>query len=181
MFDLSEVNAALEQIGPGMTKYLHIMSRLNKTDVSKDVDFQKNFNGFYRMRQRKPEFYQEYYYFMEEHKEKKIDFETVLYHFYDKFDRVEASFSSKMLATLNPHMPVWDEFVLNNLDLKKPSYSSKNRLSKTVDVYNQIIYWYEDFLETDDAKEMIALFDKKYPQKNLTDTKKIDLILWKMR
>ena len=157
------------------------MDRIKEVDVSKDVEFQKRFNGFYRMRQRKPEFYTEYYNFMESHKGEDVSFDRVLKHFYNEFERVEASFISNMVATLNPHLPVWDEFILKNLGLKKPAYGTKNRISKTVDLYNSIIKWYEDFLPTDDAKRMIELFDERYKDTDITDTKKIDLILWQIR
>lgn len=179
--DFTKVNESLIKIEPGLLKYLHIMERINKTDVSKDLEFQKRFNGFYRIRQRKPEFYMEYYNFMEEHKGEDVTFDLVLSHFHNKLDRVEASFSSKMVATLNPNLPVWDEFILKNLGLKKPAYGTKNRINKTVDLYNNIVKWYEDFLPTDNAKKMIELFDEKYKGVNITDTKKIDLILWQIR
>lgn len=52
---------------------------------------------------------------------------------------------------------------------------------ETVDLYNSIIRWYEDFLPTDHAKKMIELFDDRYKGVDITDTKKIDLILWQIR
>jgi hypothetical protein len=179
--DFERVNEALIKIEPGLYKYLYIMERFHKTDVSKDLEFQKRFNGFYRIRQRKPEFYNEYYNFMEEHKDNEVSFDLVLEHFYNTFERVEASFSSKLVATINPNLPVWDEFILKNLGLKKPAYGTKNRINKTIELYNSIIKWYEDFLQTDDSRRMIQLFDERYKGVDITDTKKIDLILWQIR
>lgn len=179
--DFAKVNEALIKIEPGLFKYLYIMERFHKTDVSKDLEFQKRFNGFYRIRQRKPEFYNEFYNFMKEHKDKEVSFDLVLEHFYNTFERVEASFSSKLVATINPNLPVWDEFILKNLGLKKPAYGTKNRINKTIELYNSIIKWYEDFLQTDDSIRMIQLFDERYKGVDITDTKKIDLILWQIR
>jgi hypothetical protein len=179
--DLERVEFALGKIEVGLTKYLNLMDQVHKVDVSEDNEFQKRYNGFYRMRQRKPIFYKDYFDFMEANKNKGITYNEVLNHFYEKFGRIEASFSSKLLATINPNMPVWDEFVLQNLNLKKPTYSDKNRLNKTIDLYSQISKWYDEFLASNESEEMLTLFNKRYPNTNITNVKKIDLILWQMR
>ena len=87
--DFSKVNDALNKVEPGLSKYLYIMDKLHRTDVSSDLEFQKRFNGFYRMRQRKPEFYEEYYLFMEKNKNNDVSFEIVLEYLYKLFQRVE--------------------------------------------------------------------------------------------
>ena len=179
--ELERVEFAIGKVEVGLTKYLNLMAQVHKVDVSKDKEFQKRYNGFYKMRQRKPEFYKDYYEFMEVHKNKDVTYGEVLIYFYEKFGRIEASFSSKLLATINPNMPVWDEFVLMNLNLKKPTNNTKNRFSKTVELYTQINIWYDEFLASNESKVLLALFNKKYPNANITDVKKIDLILWQMR
>ncbi len=178
--DLSKIEKSLDKIEPGLKKYEHIMNRLHETDVSKDIEFQRMFNGFYKIR-RNQEFRNEYYQFLERNKTNVLSFDTVIKHLYNKLQRIEPSFSSKMVATINPSFPVWDEYVLKNLGLKKTYSGSKNRIDKTIDLYNIIVKWYVDFLPTDDAKKMIILFNERYKCANITDTKKIDLILWQMR
>lgn len=178
--DWSKIEKSLEKIEPGLKKYEHIMNRLHETDVSKDIEFQRMFNGFYKIR-RNQEFRNEYYQFLERNKTNAISFEIVIKHLYNKLQRIEPSFSSKMVATINPNFPVWDENVLKNLELKKPYNGTKNRIDKTIDLYNSIVKWYVDFLPTDDAKKMIVLFNDRYKGANITDTKKIDLFLWQMR
>ena len=181
IMDIEKVKIALPKIEKGLNRYLHIMDRFNKVDVSKNKEFQRKYNGFYKMRQRKPEYYEMYFSFMEENKNKDTSFEEILKYLYDNLNRMEASFSSKLLATLNPNKPVWDEFVLKNLNLKKPYTYSKDRFNKTVNLYYKIEHWYKDFLKTNDSKEMLELFNEYYPAKGITDIKKIDLILWQMR
>ena len=110
-----------------------------------------------------------------------LSFEVVINHFYNRFQSVEASFSSKLVATINPNFPVWDEHVLRNLGLRAPVYGTKNRVEKTISLYDDIVRWYVDFLSTDDAKKLINLFDNRYKETNITDTKKIDFILWQSR
>lgn len=176
-----KVEKALVNLDDGLTKYTRLMDWFHQVDVSKDADFQRAYNHFYRMRQRKPEFYQDYYEFMQSNKKRAVTFSDILLHFYNKFDRVEASFSSKMLATLNPDKPVWDEFVLQNLKIKKPAQYSKDRVEQTIDIYSKIESWYIDFLRSETAKVMLMLFDARYPNVEITNVKKIDLILWQIR
>ena len=44
-----EIGAWIERY-LGLECYAEIMMRVRKTDVSKDVDFQRMFNGFYKVR-----------------------------------------------------------------------------------------------------------------------------------
>jgi hypothetical protein len=180
IMDMEKVKLALPKIEEGLNKYLHIMDRLNKVDVSRDIKFQKRYKGFYRMR-RNQDYCDIYFSFMEHNKNRDITFKKTLEFLHNNTKWLEASFSSKLLATLNPNKPVWDEFVLKNLNLKKPYTYSKDRFNKTVNLYYKIENWYKDFLKTDDSKEMLQLFNEYYPDKDITEIKKIDLILWQMR
>lgn len=179
--DVNLAKEALLHIESGLEKYLNIISQFNQVDVSKDMEFQKSFNGFYRIRQRQQKFYEEFYNFMELNKNKDITFEETLKHLYLKINRVERSFSSKLVATINPNKPVWDQYVMKNLNIKIPSYSSKDRLDKTIKAYNSLEKWYEEYLNSYDSNSVLNLFNEKYPDVEITDVKKIDLILWQMR
>lgn len=167
----------------GLLKYEKIMERFSQVDVSRDEEFQRTFNGFYRVRRRKPDFYKALYSFLESHKNKKITFAEVLQYFYERFGRLEASFSSKIVATINPDMPIWDSEVLKRLKIKTPAYTltPTERFNQTVEKYNQIIQWYRDYMDTEEAKKMIEAFDKEIGVPNITTTKKIDFILWQTR
>lgn len=179
--DLLAINKSLEKIEVGLEKYSNIMDRLYKTNTFEDKEFQRKFNAFYRIRQRTPEFYSCYYGLLEDSKTKKVSFEEVIRYIYERLGRIEPSFSSKLVATIDPEKPVWDSFVLKNLGLKPPYYSDKDRLNKNVLLYGKICDWYDDYLQTGEAKEIIELFDKRYPDILISNVKKIDLILWQMR
>lgn len=182
MYNIIKVKQALPKVKIGLEKYKKILDGLNKTNVSTDKQFQKAYNGFFRVRQRPEDFYKEYYKFMELHKNDiNLTFKEVLEHFCKLFNRIEASFSSKLLSIINPNMPVWDEFVLKNLNLRKPLYYEKNRIQKTIILYSKIINWYNDFIKTEEANQWIELFNSKYPNAKITNVKKIDLILWQIR
>ncbi len=175
------LNYILPKIDNGFNKYNNLMELVNKVNVAESRDFQKAYNGFYKMRQRSKEFYTEYYRYMEESKGKMINFEDVLYHIYNRTGRIEASFSSKLLATLNPKMPVWDVYVMQNLGLTKPSGSKEKRLSGTVEMYTKMLDWYSEFLKSDEAEDWLTKFDNYFVGNELTDVKKVDFILWQNR
>lgn len=165
----------------GVEKYIEIMNLLHNCDVSNNNEFQKMYNGFYRMRQRKKEFYQTYFYFLENNKSShSLKFEDVLSFLYASFSRIEASFSSKLLATINPSMPIWDKNVMSNLSIKTPTYGCKNRFNKTIETYYTLNNWYKNYLDTDNAKRTIWVFDEIFPNNQISDTKKIDFALWSL-
>lgn len=181
VYDLKNTN--WDKIKTGLEKYLRIMQLVKTADVTKNGEFKKLFNGFYRIRQRSKEFYEALYWFLENHKNKNPSFEEALTFFYNKFQRLEPSFSSKIVATINPNLPVWDSEVLKRLKLKKPAaYKSKEqRFKETLNAYQEILKWYSKFLHTDEAKKMIKNFDKNIGIINITPIKKIDLILWQTK
>jgi len=182
MFDKISLNQkTIGNIKIALEKYNYIMSNLRKTDVSSDKEFQKKYNGFYRMRQRQTQFYQLYYDYLEQTKNTEISFEKTLKYFDEKLSRIEASFSSKLVATIDPTKPVVDEFVLKNLGLSKPKNYSKNRIEQTIELYNKIEQTYKEFLLTNQGKDLLIEFDRYFPDTDLTDTKKLDLLLWQTR
>lgn len=178
-----DVNNAFEQLDPfGVKPYKQIMSMLQEVDVAKDKDFQRLFNAYYKLRQRKTEWYKVYYLCMEKNKNNPaLTFEQILREIFNKTKTVEASFSSKMLATINPKMPIWDRQVMKALDVKLPQNADKEkRLVRTVQIYDELCKWYKDLFENHkDVVDMaIKEFDKYYPKSRISNVKKIDFILW---
>lgn len=172
-----------EKLSVGLEKYQNIMKMLYSVDVSIDKDFQKKFNGFYRIRQRTKEFYELLYNYLEENKNSDASFESILLYFFNQTERIEASFSSKIAATINPNLPIWDSIVLKNIGLKTPGYnlSKQDRFNKTVDLYNHLVKFYSHLLNDNLSNKMIKDFDEHFPETNITKYKKIDLILWQTR
>lgn len=194
--DLNNTN--WENIENGVQKYLLVMQLVKTSNVQTNKEFQKIFNGFYKIR-RSIEFREALYDYLEHNKNKEISFEQTLDFFRQKFQRFEPSFSSKIVATIDSNLPIWDSKVIINLKLKKPNnswdlVSLKNlnlknpdkldgeiRLEEMVKIYAYIVEWYSEFLKTEQAKNMIKTFDGKIGILNITDIRKIDLILWQTR
>lgn len=106
------------------------MESYKKVNIATDLAFQRKFNRFYRIKQRTENFYKEYYNYFEKYKNKEVGFEETLLYFHSKHNRVEASFSSKLIGTINPDLPVLAKYVLENMGLKLPYNNDKNRIPK---------------------------------------------------
>lgn len=178
---IKKAEIIIHKVGPGLIKYQAIMDRFRQVDVSKDEEFQRLFNGFYRVRQRDEKFYQTYYQFMEKHKKFGTTFEKTLKHLHTELNRIEDSFASKLLATIHPDMPIWDELVLDNLKLKKSQQNSKNRFEDAILLYTQIHNWYRDYVKSPAGKQIIRLFDETYPGSGISDVKKVNFVLCQIR
>lgn len=108
-----------------------------------------------------------------------MTFENIPCNIYISTDMTEASFASKMLATLNPDKPIWDSRVLKFLGLKPVGKSDSDRQDSIIEIYGKIEGWYKEYLKTAEARENIRIFDEMLPGYSwLSDTKKIDYIIW---
>lgn len=162
--------------------YTEIVTTFNKRNLSTDQDFQKTFNRFYVVRRN--ETWRRFYYdFFEQQKHRKdITFKEILYAIFEHTGKIEHSFSSKMLSTIDPNMPIWDVYILNHIGLELSGKSKNEQLENRVKLYNQIIAWYDDFLASDEGKSCVKHFDMLMPHYRwLTPTKKIDYIIWGVR
>lgn len=177
-----EIVTAIESAQKGINQYLAIMEMFPSIDVSKDRNFQRHFNAFYRIRQRTDKWYTEYYSYMERSKNKSVRFEDVLDHIHTILKRYEPSFSSKLAATLDPNEPVWDKYVLKNTEQKAPCYTAPNKLIIAKNIFGNIRQWYVKQMNSDEGKMMMEIFNNMVKDHNkITNVKKVDFILWKTR
>ncbi|QTE67654.1 hypothetical protein JNO48_10665 [Clostridiales bacterium] len=165
----------------GLDKYAGIIEKMWTVNVSSDVSFQRAFNAFYRIR-RNEKWRRKYYCLFEEAKEEGYTFADIIRTLYAETGNVEASFSSKMIASIDPNKPIWDQYVLQNLGFELKGKTVEERLENAVIIYRQIEQWYSDYLLTEEASHNIATFDKCLPSYTwLTEVKKIDYLLWSKR
>jgi len=182
----NDIKKALREVKDGLRKYVKIMElfRDKKIKISENKEYQKLFTGFYRIRGN-PEFFDGYYGFMDKHRDNVPSFEDTLDYLY-KFGRLESSFASKLLATIDPKLPVWDKYILFHFGLGNQRTSTKmdkqKRINHANTVYNKLQQGYKNFFTTEESRLWIELFDEHYPEyKELKSIKKIDLILWRIR
>lgn len=164
-----------------LDKYKYLKEHLYKCDVSSAKYYQKRFNAFYRVRRDEKWRTIFYNYFESIKNDKCIKFEDILLYLYDKTGNIEASFSSKMLATINPNMPIWDQYVLSNLDLEVKGNNKKEKLKNTIDIYYQIVKIEKDKLKDNEIQKAVTEFKEYFSEYNLSDIKILDYILWNSR
>ena len=179
---IEKIREVIERARKGIAQYLEIMELFSNTDVSIDKDFQRRFNGFYRIRQRPPEWYEQYYAYMQNQKGQNPTFSYVLRHFYTVIGRYEPSFSSKLVATIDVNSPVWDSVVLRYAGIKTPLYTSKSKVDQAEAIYKKLQEWHERHMRSDCGKLILQTFDEMVPEHNrISNLKKIDFVLWQTR
>lgn len=165
----------------GLKDYNYIINELKNVNVSTDVNYQTTFNSFYKIR-RKDGWREIYYNYFEENKyNKNLTFEDIIRHLYKKTGNVEASFSSKLLATINPKMPIWDQYVLKNINLNLLGNTKEERLQNAIDLYDKIIEEFNILLERGDVQNSIKQIKTLIGEYEIEDIKILDFILWSIR
>jgi hypothetical protein len=129
----TRIQIALDRVERGLSKYLRLQNQIRSCDVSRTEEFQRLFSGFYRVR-RNSRWKQEYFKLMEASKLTGIDFPEALKEINLRCGRVEASFASKLVATLDSSMPVIDKFVLKFFGLRLPRWGSTGREANIIDL-----------------------------------------------
>ncbi len=176
MINATEILQAQLARSLGLDKYAEIM-RGDPTSPS----FQRAFNGYYRIR-RNDEWRKHYFALFLRARTEDLDFSQIITALCLATGNVEASFSSKMMATIDPAKPIWDQYVLQNLGLELTGKTQEEKLKNAILLYGAIEKWYLDYLTTAEAHENLHAFDLLLPEyKWISDVKKIDCLLWSKR
>lgn len=179
--DRASIDRALPLVAKGLAQYWRLQSALPVTNVAHDRDFQRAFNAFYRVR-RDARWQSTFYRILEQSKGKGPSFAEVLRALLAATGRVEASFASKLVASVDPATPVIDAFVLKNLGLRLPRPGPiEIRLARIVELHDRIRWIFSDYLGSDMGRHLVARFEKSYPDRHVTQVKMLDLVLWQAR
>ena len=176
----AHIDGALPAVVKGLEQYRWLQDRLHAVDVSVDRDFQRSFNHFYRVR-RNEDWQAKFYRLFEDCKGKTVSFGEVLRALKEQTGQLEASFASKLVATLQPDKPIIDDFVLTNAELKLPYQYEKDREIKIVDVYESLRLILTQFMQSAEGAYLISQFKQRYPDAGITEMKMVDLVLWQTR
>jgi hypothetical protein len=176
----AEIKTALPRVAAGLKKYLWLQAQRDTCDVRTNSEFRRRFNGFYRVR-RGRDWQDSFFDLLERKKGQTIPFAEVLDTLRRTTGRYEASFASKLLATIDPNMPVIDSIVLRNLNLRLPASSSKQRTARIQELHNRLVACFKDFLATETGRHLVERFHTEYPTANITEVKMLDLVLWQTR
>jgi hypothetical protein len=174
-----QIQNALGELESPIDRYTRLQHQVRMCDVSVDKDFQRSFVGFYKVR-RNHKWKEKYFGIMEAAKSG-TSFADALHKIADCTDRIEASFASKLVATLDPSKPVIDKFVLEHFGMRLPHFKSENRKDKTTDLYERLRERYDELLDSKEGRHILEHFDRCYPGAEVSELKKIDLVLWQIR
>jgi hypothetical protein len=174
------IDAALFRVARPLDAYLWLQAQRHACDVRTDASFRRRFIAFYRMR-RGRDWQDKFFGLLERRKRQASSFAEVLDALHCATGRYEASFASKLLATIDPEMPVIDSIVLRNLDLRLPAYGSERRRSRIVELHGQLLASLNGILETDVGRYLVERFRAAYSDADVTEIKMLDLVLWQTR
>lgn len=175
-----QLQNALTRLEDKLDKYIWLQRQIRLCDVRANQEFQRKFSGFYRVR-RSTDWKEQYFGLMESSKLGGIDFPDALREINRLCGSIEASFASKLVATLDPSRPVIDKFVLEYFGMQLPRRGSEGREPKTIELYQELCDKYSTFMQSSIGKLMREAFDRRYPNSEIGELKKLDLVLWQLR
>jgi len=121
-----QVQIALARLERPLARYSWLQRQVRLRDVSVNDEFQRRFSGFYRVR-RNLQWRAAYFGLLESEKANGINFPDALGKIARRCGRIEASFASKLVATLDASKPVIDKFVLGYFKMELPRSGSTTR------------------------------------------------------
>ena len=178
---VAEIDAALPRLQRGLPQYLWLQSQVaNSREFHRDAVFRRRYNHFYRVR-RGANWQEVFYGLMGRAKTEQLGFGAILNELKNATNRYEASFASKLIATMDPSKPIIDAMVLKNLDLRLPPFTSADRSLGICIVYSKLISLFTAFLNTEMGEHLVNAFNRTYPNSNISRVKMLDLVLWQKR
>lgn len=181
------IDKLLSRVTPShLGRYAMLQGGLAARDVACDREYQSVFKGFYKMGRRDEGWYAYYFGLLQAAKaDCTVSFRGVLERIYADRAQVEGSFSSKLVATIRPDMPVYDRHVRDNLALLAPpsSWSPARRMAAMISLYGELEEKVAALVgDPIFAATLRPRFDARHPAyAHLTDVKKLDLLLWQHR
>jgi hypothetical protein len=180
---VKDLDQILDHLKPGkLNAYQYTQDALHRTDVATDVQYQRTYNGIYMLRLPDTRFYAGHYALLQQHKTNPhISFPELLAQLSACTGRLEVSFSSKLLATINPDIPPLDSVVLGHLGLVLPKAGESDRDAKAIAVHGALIEKMTQIAASADFDEIKRRFQLRHPQYQFTASKILDLVLWRYR
>ena len=101
----AEIQPAVSQLAQPNAQYAWLVQRVREIDVRTDAAFQRRYNHVWRVR-KNAAWREAYDDLLERSKASELDYASTLRTLHERTGTVEASFTSKLLATLDPTRPV---------------------------------------------------------------------------
>ncbi len=182
---INQVRAALEKLdNRGYVKTLMQLNEVRQNPArAANLGYQRKFKGYYRMRQKRPDFYQHFFATLQAAASAPSppSLAKIMQELYDKTKERHLSFASKLLASVTDDEVVFDRLVANYFRVPSNPLppNSKDWLAKLLRRHDLVAQGVQNFIRAPDWPQMRALFDKKFPDaQHLPDIRKADLIIW---
>lgn len=167
-----------------LSRYDYLQRCLISTNVAVDSKYRATFNGYYRMRSRSKDWYDDFFALLESKKHSRtITFEEIIREVHRTKRRVEPSFCSKLLATIRPDKPVYDKHVCENLQLDIPKQKPVDeRVRGFIRLYARLEKQIVGLIDHQRFQALREAFDATFPAyEHFSDVKKLDFLLWQYR
>lgn len=177
-----EILAALTRRRRDLERYQFLVTAVRDRDVSGCAEYQRTFNGLYMVR-RNAAWRSAFYRLLEAQKAASaVHFPTILDGLFSATGRVEASFASKLAATLDPTLPIYDSIVRENLALPLRAGSPEQKIAALCGDYTTIQTAYAEMISSSPFERLTAAFDSAFPEfSTFTRIKKLDFMIWQTR
>jgi hypothetical protein len=177
----AQIDVALPRVATGLAQYQWLQQQFaTNANAHTDSVFRRRFNHFYRVR-RNAVWRTSYFSLMGRARQETLQFHAVLDALRTATNRLEASFASKLIATINPALPVIDKFVLRNVGLRLPAQNIQDRTAAIIRVHSSLQASFHAYLQSEDGQYLVREFNKYYPNAGVTEVKMLDLVLWQTR
>ncbi len=170
--------------------------RKNLHRAHKISDYERKFNYFYQVRRNarwRKKFYAIFYAQASRGKggkrAKRTDFGEILTLLLKATGQVEASFASKMAATLDPNLPIIDRHVLSYIGRTLPPVrkrksarenkkNQEERVRMVTALHKEMELGFNAFLKTPTGRYLVTRFRREHPDSTISEMKMLDFVLW---
>ena len=171
-------------------KYLKLQTSGQTPELYRSDDLRRAFNGFYRVRFRGLEWRQKYYSLFEPASTHECigsapptdTFLWAVEELHQQTGNIEASFASKLVATLNGEAPVIDSIVVKTLGLRLAPSQGTDRTIHLRSLYEHLYGRLLDISQSPDGRTWIDRFDTEFSHLEgwplISANKKIDFLMW---
>ena len=167
---------------PDLERYARTIGDLYATNVAQDEAYQRRFNALYGVR-RNAQWRCIFYDILERKKhDKAVEFGAVLAAILAGTGRAEASFASKLVATIDPNRAIYDSIVRKNLGIPNRLAGSRDQIARLEFDYAEIQRYLDELIRRPQFQELRERFDITFTEfRHFTDIKVLDLMIWQMR
>jgi hypothetical protein len=170
------------EVADGLRVYRWLQARVRLRRFSKDPVFRSVFSDFYGLNMRPVAVrHAVLAELLRAPHRGRVSYGHMLCKLHKACGSVEASFASKIVASLDPGRPVIDRWVLHNTGVTLPRWGSPHRLRETARAYERLRRLCDQFLRTAAGKYLVRRFTARHRASGITEMKMLDFVLWQTR